>query len=117
MASTGDKAALNLAEEIVKLHRPASFSLLRFLCGRRATELFVLIYAYVRWLDDVIDDPATSGEICEKLVRRQKSLLAHLYSTNYKHTLELSAYEGFLAAAIKKDRANGSPLRKTQVFL
>lgn len=68
-----------IAQERTKASNPTAYFLVRLFGEKDWRDHSFLIYAYFRWVDDIIDCPRTSYEEKKRSMERQGKLLRNLY--------------------------------------
>jgi len=68
-----------IAKERTKASNPTAYFLVRLFGEKDRRDHSFLIYAYFRWVDDIIDCPRTSYEEKKRFMERQGKLLRNLY--------------------------------------
>jgi phytoene/squalene synthetase len=108
MPVAGPRLLLRSARQA--LLRSSTFTyLLSLLLPRKARTLFWVWYAYLRWVDDTVDDGSGSQEDGCKFLDRQMQLLHELYE---KKRPQLCTEEEFLATLVAYDFGRGGMLQE-----
>ncbi len=104
------RQVLVLARRIVKAENPETYFLGRLLYDRGLADYFFLCYAYFRWVDDHVDDPAIGADEGRVFLRRQRALLHLLYQE--EALPHICPQEQMLAQLVIYDLAHGSEIRQ-----
>jgi phytoene/squalene synthetase len=108
MPVAGQQLLLRSARQV--LLRSSTFTyLLSLLLPRKARTFFWVWYAYLRWVDDTVDDGSGSQQDGCKFLDRQMRLLRDLYE---KKRPQLCTEEEFLATLVAYDCGRGEMLQE-----
>jgi phytoene/squalene synthetase len=108
MPVAGQQLLLRSARQV--LLRSSTFTyLLSLLLPRQARTFFWVWYAYLRWVDDTVDDGSGSQQDGCKFLDRQMRLLRDLYE---KKRPQLCSEEEFLATLVAYDCGRGGMLQE-----
>jgi len=97
------------AEQITQKESATLYYLAKLLFNWGTLPIFCLVYAYFRWLDDVLDAPHQSNLTMREIISRQTELLANLYQSR-DVSLQNQAEE-MLQLAIEYDVAHKNYLQ------
>jgi phytoene/squalene synthetase len=68
-----------VARQRAKASNLTAYLLVRLFTKADRRDYLFLIYAYFRWIDDMVDSPGTSKEEKERFIEQQRGFLANLY--------------------------------------
>jgi phytoene/squalene synthetase len=86
-----------------------SFYTARVMVDKDLVDDFYRAYAYLRWADDVVDNPATPGPDRTSFIDRQTDLIDNLY--RQQSTVAMSPEEQIAAELVANDRSPNSGLQ------
>lgn len=86
--------ALTLADEILASRSPKANFLLNMGVSKSRGQYLKLCFSYLRWVDDIVDDPKVKVSYKRKFINRQLNLISN-YSNNILSPIEDTA-EAFL---------------------
>lgn len=72
----------NFARKYARRESPKASRILDFIIDKSKRDYLNLSFTYLRWVDDIVDNPATPVEEKKKFILRQKNLLLSLYNDN-----------------------------------
>lgn len=100
---------MNYNEESLKKHSLEAYLATKlFIRGERG-RLANILYTYLRWLDDYVDNIKINKSEQEKLLRRQSKMISCYYDGNKFKTR--NHYEKYISKVIEYDIKNGYGLR------
>jgi phytoene/squalene synthetase len=80
--------AFEFARNYAKKESPKASKILDFLVDKSKRDYLNLCFAYLRWVDDYVDDPSTQVNTKKNFIECQKNLISSLYkNTNVESSL------------------------------
>src|SRR3989304_5926057 len=86
--------AFRLAENLARKRSPKAWLILNFLIPRARLKYLFFCYAYLRWVDDVIDNKAVGKDEKKKFINEQIELTLSI--SNGKNVIPQTNQEAFL---------------------
>ncbi|MBN1954628.1 MAG: squalene/phytoene synthase family protein [Anaerolineae bacterium] len=101
-------ATAAMARQITQLGSKQTYHTARLLVDRDLVDDFYRGYAYFRWADDIVDDPARADSERIAFIKRQRDLIDRLY--RQEQPRDMLPQEEILACLIQNDRRENGGL-------
>jgi phytoene/squalene synthetase len=107
----GPQAAVAVQSAGASVRQASGFTyVLSLMLPARSRPFFWAWYAYLRWVDDTVDDAASSRELRSDFLKRQTRIVHELYEGK---ATDISSKEEILAALVTYDAGRGRQLRES----